>query len=40
MEYCIRSMSIPELSAFLKTMQDLWKIGDPLQDIVFFLEEI
>ena len=41
MEYCIRSMSMPELSAFLRQIgQDLRKIGDPPQDIVSFLEEI
>ena len=40
MKYCIRSMSILELTAFLKIGQDLWKIGDPPQDIVSFLEEI
>ena len=41
MEYCIRSMRILELSAFLTlTKQDLRKIGDPPQDSVFFLEEI
>ena len=40
MEYCIRSMGIPGLSAFLKHIrQDLRKIGDPPQDIVSFLEE-
>ena len=37
MEYCIKSMGIPELSAFLtQTRKDLRKIGDPHQDIVFF----
>ena len=41
MEYCIRSMDILELSAFLKQIwQNLRKIGDPPQDIVSFLEEI
>ena len=41
MEYCIRRMDIPELSAFLmKIGQDLRKIGDPPQDIVPFLEKI
>ena len=41
MEYCIISMSIPELSAFLTQIgQDLRKIRDPSQDIVSFLEEI
>ena len=37
MKYSIRSMGIPKLSAFLtQTGQDLWKIGDPPQDIVSF----
>ena len=37
MEYCIRSMGIPELSAFLMQIgQDLRKIGDQPQDIVSF----
>ena len=37
MEYCIRSIGIPEFSAFLMQIgQDLRKIGDPSQDIVFF----
>ena len=41
MEYCIRSMDIPELSVFQKqTGHDLRKIGDPHQDIVSLLEEI
>ena len=41
MEYCIRSLGIPELSAFqTQTRQDLRKIGDPLQDSVSLLEEI
>ena len=36
-EYCIRIMDIPELSAFLMQIgQDLRKIGDTPQDIVFF----
>ena len=36
MEYCRRSMGIPELSAFqTQTRQDLSKTGDPPQDIVF-----
>ena len=40
-EYCIRSMSIPELSAFLTQIgQDIRKIGDLPQHIVSFLEEI
>ena len=40
MEYRIRSMGIPELSAFLKHIeQDIRKIRDPPQDIVSFLEE-
>ena len=40
MEYCIRSMGIPKLSAFpTQTGQDLKKTGDPPQDIVSFLEE-
>ena len=41
MEYCIRSMGIPELSSFLTQIgQDLRKMGDPPQDIVSSLEEI
>ena len=41
MEYCIRSMGIPKLSAFLTQIrQDLRKIVNPPQDIVSFLEEI
>ena len=41
MEYCIKSMCMPRLSAFLTQIgQDLGKIGDPPQDIVSFLEEI
>ena len=37
MEYCIRSMGIPELSAFLTQIgQDPRNIGDLPQDIVFF----
>ena len=40
-EYCIRSMGIPGLSAFLMQIgQDLRKIEDPPQDIMSFLEEI
>ena len=36
MEYCIRSMNIPELSAFhMHTGQDLRKTRDPPLDIVF-----
>ena len=41
MEYCIRSMGIPELSAFqTQTRQDLRKTTDPPQDIASLLEEI
>ena len=41
MEYYIRSMDIPELSAFqTQTRQDLRKIGDTHQDIVSLLEKI
>ena len=41
MEYCIRSMDIPGLSAFLTQIeQNLRKIGDPPRDIMSFLEEI
>ena len=41
MEYCIRSMGIPELSVFqTQTGQDLRKTGDPPRDIVSFLGEI
>ena len=41
MEYSIRRMGIPELSAFQKqTGQDLRKAKDPPQDIVSLLEEI
>ena len=41
MEYCIRTMSIPKLSAFLTQIgHDLRKIRDPPQGIVSFLEEI
>ena len=41
MEYCIRSMGIPELSVFLTQIgKDLRKIRDSPQDIVSFLEEI
>ena len=41
MEYCIISIGIPELSAFLTQIgQDLRKIGNPPQDIVSFFEEI
>ena len=37
MEYSIRSVGIPELSAFMMQIkQDLRKIEDPPQDIVFF----
>ena len=36
MECCIRSMGIPKLSVFfMQIEQDLRKIGDPPQDIVF-----
>ena len=39
MEYCIRSMGIPELSAFLTQIrQDPREIRDPPQDIVSFFE--
>ena len=41
MEYCIRSMNILELSAFLKHIEQyLRKIRDPPKDIMSFLEEI
>ena len=41
MEYSIKSIGIPELSAFLTQIeQDLRKIEDPPQDIMSFLEEI
>ena len=41
MEYCIRSIGIPGVSAFLTQIgQDLKKIGNPPQDIMPFLEEI
>ena len=41
MEYCIRSMGIIELSAFLMQIgKDLRNIGEPPHDIVSFLEEI
>ena len=41
MEYCIRSMDIPELSVFqMQTGHDVRKTGDPPQDIVSSLEKI
>ena len=41
MEYCIKSMGIPELSALLTQIElDLRTIKDPPQDIMYFLEEI